>query len=241
MQAAEANHIQDHLKIKTNSTQKIGAHTEAPLLCESILMNAASRGYAAKQDVFHEGDVKSSVYQVEAGAVCLYKTTPDGRRQIFGFAFPGDFIGLGASDAYSCSAQTVSPVLLRSLPVSRLHQLAAQDPNIALGLYRTMSRELEATRDLLLSLGQRGSLERVAVFLLTLSERNERVGKNPLLITLPMTRSDVADFLGMTIETVSRSLTKLRDRNIITIIRGSLVQIIDMEGMKDLINEPTYH
>ncbi len=212
-----------------------------PLICESVLPGGVSKAYAPKQDIFYEGDEKRSVYQIEAGAVCLYKMTADGRRQIFDFAFAGDIIGLGASDVYACSAQTVGATLLKSVPFSRLNQLASQDPKFALGLYQAVSSELEATRNLLLTLGQQNALERVAIFLSTLSQRNARAGRNPRLLTLPMSRSDIADLLGMSTETVSRMLSKLKEQRLIDIIRGSLIQIIDLDGLKALAGKANVH
>jgi CRP-like cAMP-binding protein len=213
----------------------------APLICQSMLSGVTSKSYAPKQDVFYEGDPRRSVYQIESGAVCLYKSTPDGRRQIFDFAFPGDLIGLGASADYSCGAQAIGSVQLKSMPLSRLYELASKDAGFAFGLYGAISSELEATRDLLLALGQRDATERVAIFLLTLSQRNVRAGKNPCLLSIPMTRSDIGDLLGITIETVSRSLTRLRQQKLIDVIRGSIIQIIDMDGLKALAGEMKYH
>lgn len=80
-----------------------------------------------------------------------------------------------------------------------------------------------------------------AIFLLTLSQRNARNGKNPNLLNIPMTRCDIADLLGRTIETVSRSFTKLRQQRLIEIIRGSNIQIIDMEGLKEVAGQVSYH
>jgi CRP/FNR family transcriptional regulator len=206
-----------------------------------MLSGLISKSYAPKQDVYNEGDPRRSVYQIESGAVCLYRTTPDGRRQIFDFAFPGDVIGLGASAVHSCGAQAIGSVQLKSMPLSRLYDLASKDPGLALSLYHEISSELEATRDLLLALGQRDATERVAIFLLTLSQRNVRAGKNPCLLTIPMTRADIGDLLGITIETVSRSLTRLRQQKLIDVIRGSIIQIIDMDGLKALAGQISYH
>src|SRR5215813_13122452 len=89
----------------------------APLICQSIISGVTSKSYAPKQDVFSEGDPRRSVYQIESGSVCLYKGMPDGRRQIFDFAFPGDLIGLGASANYSCGAQAIDSVQLKSIPL----------------------------------------------------------------------------------------------------------------------------
>jgi CRP/FNR family transcriptional regulator len=87
-----------------NGEAKLG---RAPLICESVLSGAMSKSYTPKQDIFCEGDLRRSVYRVESGAVCLHKCMADGNRQIFDFAFPGDLIGIGASNTYSCSAQAI--------------------------------------------------------------------------------------------------------------------------------------
>ncbi|MGA7328686.1 MAG: helix-turn-helix domain-containing protein [Rhodomicrobium sp.] len=213
----------------------------ASLIYESVLSGAMSRSYTPKQDIFCEGDPRRSVYRVESGAVCLYKCMADGKRQIFDFAFPADLIGLGASNTHSCGAQAIGPSQLKAVPLTKLYELASRDPGFALGLYQAVSQELESTRDLLLTIAQLDSLERVAIFLLTLSQGNARAGKNPRLLTIPMTRSDIGDLLGTTIETVSRSLTRLRQEKLIDIIRGSLIQIIDMEGLKALAGQMNYH
>jgi CRP/FNR family transcriptional regulator len=213
----------------------------APFISESMLSGTALKVYLPKQDIFFEGDAKQSIYRVESGAVCLYKTLADGRRQIFDFAFPGDLIGLGASNTYSCSAQAIGSASLKSIPLTRLYQLAAKDPGFALELYKAVSTQLEATRELLLTLGQQSAIERVAIFILTLSQRNAQSGRNPNLLNIPMTRSDIADLLGTTIETVSRSLTKLRLQKLIRLVSGSIIQIVDMGGLRALAGQMNYH
>jgi CRP/FNR family transcriptional regulator len=213
----------------------------APLSCEGILSGTPVKVYLPKQDIFFEGDTKQSIYRIESGAVCLYKTTADGRRQIFDFAFPGDLIGLGASNTYSCSAQAIGSASLKSIPLARVYQLAAKDSGFALGLYDAVSAQLDATRDLLMTLGQQSAIERVAIFLLTLSERSARQGKSPDLLNIPMTRSDIADLLGTTIETVSRSLTKLRQQKLIQIVPRAIIQILDIDGLKALAGQINYH
>lgn len=217
------------------------ADRNAALLSDSMLPAAAIAAYAPKQHVFCEGDAKRNVYRVDEGAVSLYKTTVDGKRQVFGFALPGDIIGLGASEAYSYNAQALGCLRLRSLPVPSLNRLAAQDPQFALKLYQAVSLELEATQSLLMAHGRHDAVERVAIFLLGLSNRNAQDGKNPSVITLPMTRLDIGDLLGLSIETVSRSLSKLRKLKKIDVIRATTVQIIDLDGLNALAGHATYH
>jgi CRP/FNR family transcriptional regulator len=197
--------------------------------------DAIVRTYGKRQDVFVQGDRKRSVYQVVSGMVCLYTILADGKRQIFDFALPGDIIGLGASETYTCCAQTIGEARLKCLPLSSIYERAAQNPMFGIALYKAISRELDATRDLLLTLGQLGALERVATFLLVLAKRSARIGnKLSDVLQLPMTRSDIADLLGLTIETISRSLTRLRQRNLIKITHNSEIRILDIEQLRDL-------
>jgi CRP/FNR family transcriptional regulator len=188
----------------------------------------------AREHVFFEGDPITHVYQVEHGTVCLYKTLQDGRRQIVDFAHPGDFIGLGAGGDHVFSAQAITLTRLRRLPARALHEVACQNPDIGMQLYRALSDQLLAARDLLLTVGQRNATERLAALLLALSRRNERNGTNHARIVLAMTRADIADFLSLTVETVSRTFTKLRQSGIIELAHSSLVVIKDRHALEQL-------
>ena len=121
---------------------------------------------------------------------------------------------------------------MRSLPAGAIHQVAAKDPTLAHRLYEVVARELAATRDLLLTTGQRNAIERVAGFLVASSRRNDRIGDDPRSIQLPMTRTDIGDLLGPTIETVSRTLTKLKLLQLIELPRCSHVQILDIDRLE---------
>jgi CRP-like cAMP-binding protein len=179
----------------------------------------------ARDHVFLEGDRASHVYKVEVGHVCIYRMVHDGRRQVIDFAYPGDFIGLGALGTHAASAQATSKTRIRCVPVAALHDVVRSDQRLALALYEAMSRELMQARELLFTVSQRTAAERLAGFLLALSRRNERRGDNSDEIVLPMTRADIADFLGLTIETVSRSFTKFRNDGLIDLEQCVLVTI----------------
>jgi len=198
------------------------------------LRAAAPRVLQAREHVFFEGDAKDHIYLVEKGTVCLYKTLPDGRRQIVDFAYPGDLIGLGAPGDHVFSAQAITLARLRCLPAGLLHEVALHDPQLGMQLYRALSEQLLAARDLLLTVGQRNAAERLGALLLALARRNERIGADATRIALPMTRADIADFLSLTIETVSRTFTKLRQAGIIDLVQSSLVVIRDQKGLERL-------
>jgi CRP/FNR family transcriptional regulator len=213
----------------TSPSRRLGSDA----LADSIAAGTA-RTYEAKEHLFREGDHASHVYKVEAGHVCIYRMMPDGRRQVIDFAYPGDVVGLGALGDHAANAQATTKTRVRCLPASTLREVAKSDARLGLKLYEALSRELLAARELLFTVSQRTATERLAAFLLALSRRNERRGENPLEIVLPMTRSDIADFLGLTIETVSRTFTKLRGEGLIDIEQCVLVTIRDAGALADL-------
>jgi CRP/FNR family transcriptional regulator len=214
--------------------QYAGHGTEQAAGLEQRLAKASLRRVEAKEFVFAEGDPATHLYQVETGAVALYKVLCDGRRQVLGFAYPGDFIGLGAQGEYVINAQAIKPTRLRCLPLSALSQIARQDPRLGFRLYEALASELAATRELLLTTGQRSASERLIAFLLALSRRNERRGQDAKVFDLPMTRTDIADFLGLTIETVSRTFTKLRMLGLIELPQASRVRLLDIERLRSM-------
>ena len=201
---------------------------------EQTLATGTLKRVEAKEFVFAEGDTVSHVYRVETGAVALFKLLADGRRQIVGFAYPGDLVGLGAEDEHAMNAQAIKPTRLRCLPLSGLHRSVAQDPSLGVKLYQAVARELASARDLMLTTGQRTATERVVSFLLAFSRRNARNGQDPTAFELPMTRADIGDFLGLTIETVSRTFTKLKTAGLIELAHSSHVKLVDVEALEGL-------
>jgi CRP/FNR family transcriptional regulator, anaerobic regulatory protein len=194
--------------------------------------HAFSRRCHDRQILFYEGDQKVWVYRVESGAVCLYRVFADGRRHIFEFRFPNDVIGLGQSDKCPLTAQVLGTTRLKCLDFKRLHDAAAQDANVAMQLYSAISSELEAMGDHLVAICRQDSVGRIASFLLTLSLRNG--SRSPNILNLPMTRGEVADFLGMKTETVSRALTKLSQLEMIEVRGRSKINIKDIHRLDRL-------
>ena len=158
--------------------------------------NGIVRRLEAKEHLFTEGDPKTHLYKVASGVVCLYKVLFDGRRQVVDFAYEDDVIGLCSAPVEALNAQALVLTRLKCLPVRVLLTTAKRDAKVALKLYEALSRELAATRNHLLCVGQRGATERLATFLLILSRRNEARRGEPKTIKLPMTRADIAGFPG---------------------------------------------
>jgi CRP/FNR family transcriptional regulator len=201
---------------------------------EGYLGSGSVRLVKSREHIFSVGDARTHVYRVESGSVCLYKVLHDGRRQVLDFASAGDFIGLGCEAEHGFSAQALEPTRLKCLPVATLYRLAGRDPRIGIKLYESLSRQLAATHDHLFTVGQRSAVERVAGFLVAFARRNGHHGGSAPTIVLPMTRSDIADFLGLTIETVSRTLTKLRSAKIIDLEQCTLIKLLDTEKLRRL-------
>ncbi len=182
---------------------------------------------ARKEHLYFDGDSKTHVYMIEAGTVLVYKILPDAKRQIVDIAFPGDLIGLGARGAHTFNAQAAEATRVRCLAVGQLHELAQRDASVAMKLYDAIATELDATRNHLLSIGYRDATSRVASFLRAVAQRNERRGCDATEFVLTIRRADIADFLGLTIETVSRSFSKLKADGVIDLDHGGYVQILD--------------
>ena len=159
------------LALQTRATSNAAAPATATSIAafEQSVMDGATRIVDRKEHVFLEGDVVSHIYKVEAGHVCIYRLLADGRRQVIDFAFPGDFIGLGASGQHEMNAQATEKTRLRCLPVAKLRSIVSENPKLGLELYEAIAGELGATRELLMSVSHRTAQERIAGFLLALA------------------------------------------------------------------------
>lgn len=178
-----------------------------------------------------EGEPAESFFNITTGTVKLYKLLPDGRRQITGFAGPGHFLGLAVSSTYAFSAEAIEPVRFCRFSRTKLRTLLVDFPKLEQRLLEVAATELVAAQEQMLLLGRKTAKERLASFLLTQSAP----GAEPLIqITLPMTRGDIADYLGLTIETVSRTLSRLRADRLIDIPTTNDVVIRSRPALEQL-------
>jgi CRP-like cAMP-binding protein len=166
--------------------------------------------------LFLEGDEVEWLYQVISGVVRLTRLLADGRRQVIAFGYPGDIIGFPAGGVYNTDCESLTEVRLQ--PFRRAHlENAEDDPVLHAALMQSALREISAMQDHFMMLGRKSATEKLASFLCVLTERvGEELGAYRQ-VTLPMSRSDIADFLGLTTETVSRMFTQLRKAAIIAI------------------------
>ncbi len=177
--------------------------------------------YGARATLFSQDEPADSVFNVTEGMVRLYKLLPDGRRQIVGFALPGDFLGLALMDRFGVSAEAVGDVSVCRFQRKGFAAYIDTKPHLLRRLHEFAGHELSLAQDQMVLLGRRSAEERVASFLVGLRERLARIGQKSVTLALPMSRQDIADFLGLTIETVSRTMTRLaRDKAILIVPDG---------------------
>ena len=193
-----------------------------------------SQRMIAHQTIFSEGDAATHMFNVTAGTVKLYKLLPDGRRQITGFLFSGDFLGLSVNERYAYSAETVVATSICRFPRRQMEHLLDDFPKLQRQLFSMASNELAAAQDQMLLLGRKTAREKIASFLLGLSDRAVRRGQKDNPVQVPMSRSDIADYLGLTTETVSRTFTQLKAGGAIRLLEGGRVQIVDKAAFYDM-------
>jgi CRP/FNR family transcriptional regulator, nitrogen fixation regulation protein len=173
---------------------------------DTIGMMGAPMSFARNAEIYGEGEPADYLYKVVSGTVRTYKVLSDGRRQIGAFYMPGDVFGLETSDEHTFSAEAISDSKVLVIKRSALVALAERDSDVARQLWALTGRELSRVQDHIMLLIKTAQ-ERVAGFLLEMAER----GSNGNALELPMSRQDIADYLGLTIETVSRTLTILEN------------------------------
>lgn len=186
--------------------------------------------YARNTEIFGEGEAAEYIYKVVSGAVRTHRILDDGRRQIGAFYLPGDVFGLEAGDAHRFTAEAVANCSLVLTKRSWLIALAAQRSDVAHSLWALTVRELEHVQDVMLMLCRKNAVQRLAAFLLDMETRHES-GKE---IELPMPRQDIADYLGLTIETVSRTFTQLENDSAIELPTSRRVILRNREALQRL-------
>lgn len=177
----------------------------------------------ADRSLFYEGDDAVHVFSVRSGMVKLYKLLSDGRRQITGFLVPGDYLGLAYGQRYVYGAEAVVPSSLCRFERRRLQRLIDRQPAIERELLERAANELAVAQDQMLLLGRKSALERLASFLVMMARRAGGCPELAPQVALPMGRADIADYLGLTIETVSRSFSALRKSGHIELPSAHLV------------------
>jgi len=186
---------------------------------------------AARDTIFEQDERSDSVFNITAGSARLYRLLPDGRRQIVGFALPGDFLGLAMSERNAFSADALTPLTACQFSRAHFSDFLDAKPHLLRKLHAMAGHELSLAQEQMVILGRRTAEEKVAAFLIGLRKRWARLSTASVTIPLPMTRQDIGDFLGLTVETVSRMLTRLARERVILIVPDG-VRLLDVKRIE---------
>ncbi|MBO4227506.1 helix-turn-helix domain-containing protein [Bradyrhizobium neotropicale] len=173
--------------------------------------------------VFAQANIATSFFNVHEGTLRLHKLLPDSRRQILGFALPGDFLGLSSVPQHEFSADAIGRVALCQFSKESFATFAENRPRLLCRIIEMAGRELARAQEHMVSLGRRSAEEKVASFLIGWRDRLSAIGRGGEILPLPMRRLDIADHLGLTVETVSRTFSKFERNGVIQIFAGSVV------------------
>ena len=172
---------------------------------------ASEFSYRKDEEIYGEDELAEYVYQVIRGAVRTYKLLSDGRRQIGAFLLPGDVFGLESGTSHRLAAEAVIDTTVRLVKRNGLEQAADVNVQVARKLWGITAGELGHAENHMLLLGRKSAMERVATFLLEMDRRLAVAG----MMALPMCRRDIGDYLGLTLETVSRALSQLHGEGVL--------------------------
>ena len=186
---------------------------------------------SARETIFEQDELSVSVFNITAGSARLYRLLPDGRRQIVGFALPGDFLGLAMSERNAFSADALTALTACQFSRAQFSDFLDAKPHLLRKLHTMAGHELSLAQEQMVILGRRTAEEKVAAFLIGLRKRWARLSTASVTIPLPMTRQDIGDFLGLTVETVSRMLTRLAREKAILIVPDG-VRLLDVKRIE---------
>ncbi|MBX9710384.1 MAG: helix-turn-helix domain-containing protein [Xanthobacteraceae bacterium] len=203
----------------TSTSNEVRASAQAALVVGNEFSLAGSQSgviatefsYKKDEEIYGEDESAEFVYQVVRGAVRTYKLLSDGRRQIGAFHLPGDVFGLDHGAKHSLTAEAILDTTVRLVKRRSLEAAAGSNVQIAYKLWTLVSGDLKHAEGHMLLLGRKTAIEKVAAFLLEMDKRLAITG----MLALPMCRRDIGDYLGLTLETVSRALSQLNDQGIL--------------------------
>lgn len=193
-------------------------------------MCCSGRELKSRQLLFLEGDAQNQVYLVRRGVISLYRMLRNGRRQILGFKLPGEFVGLGHDGKHRFCAEAIGPTEVRAFQASAFQATAVQNSRFLLKLYEAVGGDLSRAQEQALSVGQRDAESSIAAFLLNVEARTRDIGVDGFF-SLPMPRADIADYLGLSLETVSRVLTGLKRRGYIGLSGRRGIRLVERGGL----------
>ncbi|MEX2469603.1 MAG: fumarate/nitrate reduction transcriptional regulator Fnr [Pseudohongiellaceae bacterium] len=207
--------------------------TEIHQLDEIVERN---RPYKKGEHIYRQNDAFKSVYAVRSGSFKSYVLSDNGQGRVTGFFLPGEIIGMDgiASQRYGNSIQALEHSSICEIPFSQLERLSHQLPNLQHHFFAIMGNEIAKDQQIHTLLSSYSAEERTASFLLGLSSRYARVSLSPKRFLLPMTRSDIGEYLGLTVETVSRIFTSLQRKGLVG-VKNREIELLDIAALRALV------
>jgi CRP/FNR family nitrogen fixation transcriptional regulator len=196
--------------------------------CSGVI--ATEFAYRKDEEIYGEGEPAEYVYQVVRGAVRTYKLLNDGRRQIGAFHLPGDVFGLDPGSSHRLTAEAISDTTVRLVKRRSLEAAAGSNVRVAHNLWTMTASDLRHAEDHMLLLGRKTAMEKVATFLLEMDRRLTKAG----MMALPMCRRDIGDYLGLTLETVSRALSQLNDQGVLVFSNARQIVLRNRQRLADM-------
>jgi CRP/FNR family transcriptional regulator, anaerobic regulatory protein len=196
-----------------------------------------SKPLQKSQFLYREGDDFQSVFAVRSGTLKAYRTTDDGKEQITGFYFPGEILGMDgiSNNAHASSARALETAAICEIPFTSLEKLSALMPSLQRHFFQLMSREITEDQLLITLLSKNSAEERIASLMLSISSRNARRKLSVTKFRLPMSRVDIGNYLGLTVETVSRVFSRMQKLELLE-VDNKEIEILDLDGVRALAN-----
>ncbi len=217
-------------QLKTTENFVSSDFTDSQLETAGLAASTSVRRFKAGETLFIEGDAAPYCYQVVSGAVKEYNTLEDGRRQVADFYGVGELFGFSELDEQLHTAEAITDCAVRCYPRDALLRAVAASPELSHQFLDTLMSRLHRARERMIMLGRMSAIQRVASFLLRLSAEQSTTGN----VRLSMSRQDIADHLGLTIETVCRVLTELKKKRVIEMPSARIYSILGELSLEDI-------
>lgn len=185
--------------------------------------------------LYHAGEEFSSLFAVRSGSIKVFSIDDEGEEQVIAFYLPGEILGMDAIDSekHISSAKALETASVCEIPYSDMESLSANIHNLQVHMYKLLSREIRIDQELQMLLAKKTSEERIGAFLMNLSMRYEQRHLSATRFRLPMARSDIANYLGLAVETVSRVFTRLQTMDVLK-VEGKEIEILNRESLCDI-------
>ena len=201
-------------------------------------INPLKRNYTRGDYLYRSGDKFRSLFAIHNGSFKTQVLHDDGREQVTGFQMAGEIIGLDAisTDFHTCEAVAMESSVICEIPFNKLETLSREIPTLQRHLHKLMSREIVRDQGIMLLLGSMRAEERLAAFLLNLSQRNAAHGMSPTQLTLRMSRLEIGSYLGLKLETVSRAFSHFQEDGLIR-VKARAIEILALPRLRELMGK----